>query len=107
MNDVTLFLFGLFATRSPRVCGVVGLVLSPVVYGLLHLFWGDLAFLNRMAITVGALSAVLAFITWRSPLQESITLPTQTKISLEDSSTAKVLGGVVVGLTLVLYVVFW
>jgi SSS family solute:Na+ symporter len=104
---LTVFLFGLFVPRSPRNCGVVGLVLSPILYGLLHLFWGDLAFLNRMALTVGALAAVLAILTIAAPLQAPVKLPTQTKIRLEASSTAKMLGAAVVLLTLALYAVFW
>jgi SSS family solute:Na+ symporter len=104
---LTIFLFGLFVPRTPRVCGVLGLVLSPVVYGLLHLFWGDLAFLNRMAITVGALTAVLAIVTLVRPLKEAITLPTQTKIALDTSKGAKIFGVVVVLATIALYAVFW
>ena len=104
---LTIFLFGLFVPRTPRFCGVLGLVLSPVVYGLLHFFFGNLAFLNRMAITVGALSAVLAVATLVVPLREPVTLPEQTKIEMHASGTAKAFGLAVVVATAVLYVVFW
>jgi SSS family solute:Na+ symporter len=104
---LTIFLFGLFIPRSPRMCGVIGLVLSPVIYGLLHLFWGDLAFLNRMAITVGALAAVLAVITVVSPLKEPVTLPVQAKFDMTSSHAAKIFGLIVVAATVVLYVLFW
>lgn len=104
---LTIFLFGLFIPRTPRVCGVVGLVLSPVVYGLLHLFCGDLAFLNRMAITVAALAVVLAVITIVAPLKEPVTLPEQTKIEMKSSLLAKVCGVGVVLATVALYAVFW
>ena len=104
---LTIFLFGLFVPRSPRICGTLGLVLSPIIYGLLHLFWGDLAFLNRMAITVGSIAAVLAVATVAAPLKEPVSLPTQTKIELTSSSGAKVFGVVVVLATAALYVIFW
>jgi SSS family solute:Na+ symporter len=104
---LSIFLFGLFVRWSPRMCGVIGLVLSPIVYGALHYFWGELAFLNRMAITVGVLVVVLGVITLLWPLKERVTLPTQTKIALESSGTAKVFGVVVVVATIALYVVFW
>jgi hypothetical protein len=104
---LTIFLFGLFVPRTPRVCGVLGLVLSPIVYGLLHLFWGDVAFLDRMAITVGVLAAVLGIVTLARPLKDPLKLPTQTKIALESSSGAKVFGVVVVLATVALYVLFW
>jgi SSS family solute:Na+ symporter len=103
---LTIFLFGLFVPRSPRVCGVVGLVLSPVIYGLLHLFWSDLAFLNRMAITVGALAFVLLVLTLVKPLKKPAKLPVQTKIAMQSSRAALVWGVVVVLLTAGLYVVF-
>lgn len=104
---LTIFLFGLFVPRSPRMCGVLGLVLSPIIYGLLHLFWGDLAFLNRMAITVGAIAVVLAIATLASPLKEPVSLPTQSKIELKASNGAKLFGAVVVAATAILYVIFW
>ena len=104
---LTIFLFGLFVPRSPRICGVVGLVLSPIVYGFLHYFFGDMAFLNRMAITVGALSFVLAALTVLQPLSEPVKLPEQTKIPLESSKSALFGGAIVVLATAALYVIFF
>jgi len=104
---LTIFLFGLFVPRSPRVCGVLGLVLSPIVYGFLHLFFGEMAFLNRMAITVGVLVAVLAVVTAGWPLKKPVTLPTQSKIELKSSGLAKVFGVIVILATAALYWVFF
>ena len=104
---LTVFLFGLFVPRTPRMCGSLGLILCPVIYGLLHWFWSDLAFLNRMAITVGALSLILAVLTLIRPLDQPVKLPTQTKIALESSSGAKVAGVIVILATIALYVIFW
>lgn len=104
---LTIFLFGLFIPRTPRVCGWLGLALSPIIYGILYLFWNDMAFLNRMAITVGAISLVLAVLTVLKPLPEPVTLPTQSKIALDESKGAKKLGWVVIALTIALYVIFW
>jgi SSS family solute:Na+ symporter len=104
---LTIFLFGLFVPRSPRMCGVVGLVLSPVIYGFLHLFFGEMAFLNRMAITVGALAVVLAALTLARPLGEPVTLPSQTKIAMDSSKGAMLFGLVVVAATIALYAVFF
>ncbi|MHC4355330.1 MAG: sodium:solute symporter family transporter, partial [Planctomycetota bacterium] len=44
---LTIFLFGLFVKRTPRYCGVLGLILSPIIYGILFFGWSDMAFLNR------------------------------------------------------------
>jgi len=104
---LTVFLFGLFIKRSPRVCGWLGLLLSPVIYGVLYVFWNDMAFLNRMAITVGGISLVLAIVTVLKPLPEPVVLPVQGKISLQESRGAKNLGWLAILLTIVLYVIFW
>ncbi len=113
---LTVFLFGLFVPRSPRVCGVVGLVLSPIVYGALALIPPDLTdwtpyllncFLNRMGITVIVLIVVLGIMTLARPLQEPIKLPEQTKIALQSSPGAKLFGLLVVVATVALYWIFW
>lgn len=104
---LTIFLFGLFVPRTPRIAGVLGLVLSPLIYGLLYFTWGDLAFLNRMAITCGVIAAVILALTIIAPLKGPVTLPSQSRIAMEPSRGARRLGLVVVALTLVLYVVFW
>jgi SSS family solute:Na+ symporter len=104
---LTIFLFGLFLPRTPRLAGLVGLILSPVIYGFLYLFFGDMAFLNRMAITVVSIAVVLGIMTLVMPLKEPITLPEQTKIEMKWSPTAVVSGIAVVIATVVLYVIFW
>jgi len=104
---LTIFLFGLFVPYTPRICGVVGLVLSPIVYGILMFFRGDMAFINRMAVTVGVLVAVLALMTLIAPLKEPIKLPTQEKYDMKTSGGAKIFGLIVVVATVALYIVFW
>ena len=104
---LTVFMFGLFVRSSPRISGVVGLVLSPVIYGVLYVGWSDMAFLNRMAISVVIISIILAILTLLNPLRETINLPTQTKISMEQSKGARNLGLAVVALTVILYIIFW
>jgi SSS family solute:Na+ symporter len=104
---LTIFLFGLFVKKAPRNCGILGLVLSPVIYGILFFGWGDMAFLNRMAITVGLISGILALVTLIFPLKEKITLPEQTKIEMKWSKPAVYFGVFVVILTILLYIIFW
>ena len=104
---LTIFLFGLFVPRTPRIAGVLGLLLSPVLYGALYFFWNDLAFLNRMAITVGAIALILTILTLFAPLKEPVQLPVQNRINLESSRGSRLGGVLVVILTLILYVVFW
>jgi len=104
---LTIFLFGLFVKRTPRFCGVLGLILSPIIYGILFFGWSEMAFLNRMAITVGAIAAILAVITIVNPLKEAIKLPEQTKIELNWSKGSMYFGVFVILMTLVLYIIFW
>jgi SSS family solute:Na+ symporter len=102
-----VFIFGVFVKRAPRSCGVMGLVLSPVVYGILKLVAPDMAFLDRMAITFFGVLVVLGALTLVRPLAEPVRMPVQDKIALESSAGAKFWGLVVVAATLVLYAVFW
>jgi len=104
---LTIFLFGLFLKWTPRHCGVLGLVLSPIIYGILFFGWSDMAFLNRMGITVGAIAAVLLIVTLIKPMKERIALPEQTKIELNWSKGSVYFGLFVTLLTVALYIIFW
>jgi len=104
---LTIFLFGLFIKKTPRFCGVLGLILSPIIYGVLYFGWGGMAFLNRMAITVGAITLILALVTLINPLKEKITFPEQKEIELHWSNGAVYFGIFVILLTIALYVIFW
>jgi hypothetical protein len=93
--------------KTPRYCGVLGLILSPIIYGILFFGWSDMAFLNRMGITVGAIAVVLLLVTLIKPMKEQITLPEQTKIELNWSKGSVYFGLFVTFLTIVLYIIFW
>jgi hypothetical protein len=69
--------------------------------------WGDMAFLNRMGITVGAIAVILLIVTLAKPTKELITLPEQTKIELSWSKGSVYFGIFVTLLTVLLYIVFW
>jgi len=104
---LAIFLFGLLVHRAPRVCGTVGLLLNPVLYGTLKVAAPQIAFLDRMAICFAAVLAVLAIITLVKPMPKPVELPVNTSMDMRVDRSTKILGGVVVALTLVLYVVFW
>jgi len=104
---LVIFLYGLFIKKAPRMCGLIGLVASPIIYGILFWGFGDIAFLNRMGITVGIIIAVLAVLTIMYPLPKPIKLPEQTKIEMEWSKGSMYFGGFVVLVTIALYLIFW
>ena len=111
---LAVFIYGLFIKRTPRAAGVVGLILSPVIYALLKFVVLELpldattmalmdSFLNRMAITFFAVLLVLGIMTVVRPLPEPVKMPEQTKIALTSSRGAMLFGIVVVVATLILY----
>jgi SSS family solute:Na+ symporter len=104
---LAVFIFGLFVHRAPAICGVVGLVVNPIVYGILKIGAPSLAFLDRMAVCLFVILGLMAVITWLKPLAQPVVLPTQTRIQLESSPGAKTAGIAVVVVTLILYVIFW
>jgi SSS family solute:Na+ symporter len=104
---LTVFLFGLFVPWTPRIAGAVGLVLCPITYGFLQLFFNDVAFLNRMAITAGVVAGAIVLLMLINPLREPVTLPEQKKFNMTASSGAKIGGVLVLIATLALYVYFW
>jgi len=104
---LAIFVFGLLVHRAPRVCGTVGLLLNPVLYGSLKVLAPQVAFLDRMAICFAAVLAVLGLITLLRPMPKPVQLPVNAAMDMRVDRSTKVLGGIVVVLTLLLYVVFW
>lgn len=101
------FIFGLFIKRTPPAAGVSALVLSVPIYGLLKWQFGQVAFLNRMAINFLVLIAVMAVITLVKPLKEPKILPVQENFDSRPSPIIKYLGAVIIILTITLYIIFW
>jgi SSS family solute:Na+ symporter len=104
---LAIFLFGLLVHRAPRSVGTVGLILNPILYGILKYAAPQIAFLDRMAICFFAVVAVLTVMTLARPLEKPVVLPVNEKMNIEASKGAKVFGVFVVCLTVALYVVFW
>ncbi len=114
---LAIFIFGLLVHRTPRFAGTVGLILNPVLYGLLK--WGgatgigflvslsSLSFLDRMAVCFFIVVAVLTAITLIKPLPKPVELPVNEKMDITVSQSAKRYGFGVVALTILLYIIFW
>jgi SSS family solute:Na+ symporter len=101
------FLFGFLVRRAPRMCGVVALLLNPMIYGALMMFATHLSFLDRMGITFVSIVAVMTLMTILKPLKEPFKLEAATTIDLRWSKSAVVLGVVVCAITIALYYHFW
>ena len=109
------FIFGLFYKRTPACAGVTGLILSPIVYGILLIFCGNIpmfesvalgkiAFLNRIAITFGIVLAIMAVMTIAKPLTEPKVLPVRQEFDMRSTPMVKWLGAVVIVLTVGCYI---
>ena len=114
------FLFGLFVKRTPEKAGVWALILSPILYGLLFVFFGNLplferlgiklgeiAFLNRMAISFIIIVVVMTVLTVAKPLTEPKEMPVRKEYDMRPAPSVVWLGGLVIVLTLILYAIFW
>ncbi len=104
---LAIFLFGLLVHRAPRMVGAVGLLLNPVLYGILYVWAPQIAFLDRMAICFFAVLGVLTVMTVLWPLDKPVDLPVNKEMDMQTSRGALVFGIVVICLTVVLYIVFW
>jgi SSS family solute:Na+ symporter len=102
-----VFVFGLIVRKAPPMAGVIGLFTNVIAYALLKQFTPEIAFLNRMAICLGIVMAVMAVVTLIKPLAKPIEIKVSGAVSLEPSKLALWLGLAVVAITLVLYAVFW
>jgi len=114
---LAIFLFGLLIHRAPRSAGTIGLLLNPVLYGLIK--WGDktgigfletlskLSFLDRMAVCFFIVLLTLTALTLLRPMAKPVELPVNEKMNVTTSKNAKAYGIGVVALTLLLYVIFW
>ena len=87
------FIFGIFVKKAPPMAGVVALLACVPVYGFLQWQFGEIAFLNRMAITFGIILVLMTIITIVKPLKEPKKLPKRTDIDL--SPTPQLFGLVV------------
>lgn len=77
------------------------------MYGFLQWQFGEIAFLNRMAITFGVILLLMTIITILKPLKEPVILPKRTDIDLTPTPQLIWLGGAVIFVTLILYAIFW
>jgi len=101
------FVFGILVKKAPPLAGVVALVACVPVYGFLQWQFGEIAFLNRMAITFGFILLLMTIITILKPLKEAKVLPKRTDIDLTPTPQLIWWGGVVIVVTLALYAIFW
>ncbi len=103
---LAIFIFGMFSKRTPRFSGVIGILTSSIVYGILYFSFSDIAYLNRMAIALFFSLAVMFLLTVLKPLKSDVVMPVNESMSLESSSGAKIAGVSILAITAALYITF-
>ncbi|OGD35856.1 MAG: hypothetical protein A2V45_04210 [Candidatus Aminicenantes bacterium RBG_19FT_COMBO_58_17] len=101
------FVFGLFIKRTPAAAGLASLILTVPVYGVLMWLFPDVAFLNRIAMNFVFLIIIMAVITVFRPLKEPKVLPVKADFDMRSAPALKWLCGLVILLTIALYIIFW
>jgi SSS family solute:Na+ symporter len=103
---LAVFVFGIINRRAPGITGIVGLLLNPVLYGLIAKFFPNIAFLDRMAICLFTIMGVMWIIGLVKPLPHPVEFKANTRLNLEGSKGARIAGAIVVVVTLILYFIF-
>ena len=101
------FVFGFVVKRAPAAAGVAALLVSAPLYGLLQLYFSQVAFLNRMAFTFIALILVMALITAARPLESPRIIPVRENFDSRPSVLVVVLGLLVICAVVAFFVIFW
>ncbi len=101
------FVFGFAVRRAPAAAGVAALLCSAPIYGLLHWHHGETAYLLRMAMTIGALFAIMLAITLAKPLPEAKALPVRHDIPAKPEPLVLAAACTVIAAVAVFYAVFW
>jgi SSS family solute:Na+ symporter len=104
---LAVFVFGMIFKRAPAVAGVTGLILTVPIYGFLHWQFGEIAFLNRMAITFVVILIVMGIITKLKPLAEPKVMPVREEFDMRPAPSVVWLGAIVIAITIALYIKFW
>ncbi|MBN1155818.1 solute:sodium symporter family transporter [candidate division KSB1 bacterium] len=104
---LAVFVFGMIFKKAPAAAGVTGLILTVPVYGFLQWQFGEIAFLNRMAITFGFILLVMFIMTLVNPLHHPKTMPVREGFDMKPAPLVKILGAAVIVSTIVLYIIFW
>jgi SSS family solute:Na+ symporter len=100
------FIYGFINRRGAGITGVIALLLNPVCYELLRRFT-TFAFLDRMAICLVIILAVMTVVGMIYRLPQPVVFHSNTHLDLQSSKGAKIAGIGVVIVTAILYVIFF
>ena len=81
---LAVFVFGMIFKRAPAAAGVTGLILTVPVYGFLQWQFGDIAFLNRMAVTFFFVLIVMLLMTLQTTTWMAFPIAATVAIVIRD-----------------------
>lgn len=101
------FVFGFVVKRAPRASGAAALLVSAPIYGFLQWQFNDIAYLNRMAITLFAVLAVMGSMTLLRPNPNPVALPVRMQLDRRIDPVAAAAALVVLICIAIFYFIFW
>jgi SSS family solute:Na+ symporter len=106
---VVAFVFGLWSPRTPRVSGVVALILGPIFYFILQKTADvhNLHFLLQVLVDFILLSVIIGILTLLKPLPAPVEMPVRNEIETETTKVVYVAGGLVLAGVAMFYILFW
>jgi SSS family solute:Na+ symporter len=104
---VAAFVFGFAIKRAPPAAGLVALLVSAPVYGLLHWQIEEIHFLIRMMITFVIVVAIMSAITFKYPLSEPRVMPVKADFDTAAPAWIKWIGAAVIGAVIAFFILFW
>ncbi len=104
---LAVFVFGMLFKKAPPIAGVTGLIITVPIYGFLQRQFGQIAFLNRMAITFILILIVMYIITLIKPMAKAKEFPKREGFDMKTTPAIAWLGSAVIAATIGLYIIFW
>ena len=104
---LAVFIFGFFVKKAGPLSAIAGLLLCPVAYGILHMeMFDSIAFLNKMALTFTAVVIAMVVATLIKPRTTIVPLPVNEQFNEKTEPMVKIIGAIIVVITVSLYIVF-
>lgn len=104
---VAAFLFGFAVKRAPAATGVVALLVSAPLYGILQWQCGQIHFLIRMMITFSVVILIMGVITLARPLRKPVVMPVRKTFDMTTSPAVKLCGAAVIAAAVGFLIIFW
>ena len=104
---VAAFLFGMLVPSAPGMAGVAALISGPVIYAIFQKYAPGLHFLIQVAVTFQLVILIMILLTFWKPLDKPKELPVRKDVEMETKPEVKIIGGIVLAMIVIFYIIFW